>query len=295
MLIPGFLIGLITFPGVIVHELGHLVMCRLANVKVFEWCLFRLKNPMGFVVHEKPDSLFKSFLVTFGPFFINSISTALLIVAGGLVSYIFPFGGIFFLWLAISVGAHAFPSFADGKNLLAHTQESIEEGRYLSVFYLPFVGLIYLGGALKFFWIDFIYSLLIIALTLGFFGLPLFYNVYESPTVEIVSGKAQIIGCKLSLDGAFLGETSEEQLSVKLPKELVESKEEHVIKCEFVGCRDWKIDTEKLKNSPVTIELDWDNANFVDCETNEQLNNEQIEIYKKFEEQFTITQKEGGK
>ncbi len=64
-LIPGWVVGLVTFPGIIVHELGHLLLCRIAKVKVLGWCLFQLKQPMGFVVHEQPDSVWKNFLITF--------------------------------------------------------------------------------------------------------------------------------------------------------------------------------------------------------------------------------------
>lgn len=35
MLIPGFLISLVTFPGVMVHELAHLVFCKLTNTPVY--------------------------------------------------------------------------------------------------------------------------------------------------------------------------------------------------------------------------------------------------------------------
>ena len=34
-IIPGFLISFVTFPGVIMHELGHQVACWLSKVAVF--------------------------------------------------------------------------------------------------------------------------------------------------------------------------------------------------------------------------------------------------------------------
>ncbi len=251
LFIPGKLIGLVTFPGIIVHELGHLAMCKIAGVRVHEFSLLRWQGPMGYVVHEKPDSLFHSFLITFGPFFANSLITVLLIAIGGTLSYIFPLLGILFLWLAASVGMHAFPSFQDAKSLLAHTKESIGKGNYLGILYLPFVGLIYLGGALSFFWADLAYAGLLIALALGALGLPLFYNISEAPAAKVVSGNATVIGCSLYLDGELLGESTKEAREIKIPKKLVESKDEHTFKCEFVGCREWKVKTPETRKLPL--------------------------------------------
>lgn len=43
MIIPGFLISIATFPGVIVHEAAHQLFCRLTKVAVLDVCYFRLK------------------------------------------------------------------------------------------------------------------------------------------------------------------------------------------------------------------------------------------------------------
>jgi hypothetical protein len=34
--IPGFVIAALTFPGVIIHEAGHLFFCRLFKLQVFD-------------------------------------------------------------------------------------------------------------------------------------------------------------------------------------------------------------------------------------------------------------------
>ena len=57
MIIPGFLISLVTFPGVIVHELAHVVFCRLTKTPILSVCYFRLGNPAGYVIHERPSSI----------------------------------------------------------------------------------------------------------------------------------------------------------------------------------------------------------------------------------------------
>jgi len=175
MLIPGRLIGLLTFPGVIVHELGHLLLCKIAGVKVKGWCLFRVNKPQGFVIHEKTESVFKNFLITFGPFFVNSVLTILLALIYILVKNAFPFN-IFFLWLAISVGAHSFPSTGDGKNLWNSMIESLKRKRIWNAVFLPFVAFIYIGALLSFFWIDFIYAGFLVFGTQAVFSDPIDFS-----------------------------------------------------------------------------------------------------------------------
>ena len=52
IIIPGFLISLATFPGVIVHEAAHMFFCKLRHVAVFNMCFFRIGNPAGYIIHE---------------------------------------------------------------------------------------------------------------------------------------------------------------------------------------------------------------------------------------------------
>lgn len=54
MIIPGFLISILTFPGVIVHEIAHQLFCRICGVAVLDVCYFKAGNPAGYVVHEIP-------------------------------------------------------------------------------------------------------------------------------------------------------------------------------------------------------------------------------------------------
>ena len=66
-IIPGQLISLATFPGVIVHEAGHMLFCKLRHVAVLDVCFFRFGNPAGYVVHEPVNRFSTSLLITFGP------------------------------------------------------------------------------------------------------------------------------------------------------------------------------------------------------------------------------------
>lgn len=168
VLIPGKIVSALTFPGIILHEIGHLAFCELAGVRVHTHKLID-QNLEGHVVHEKPKSVYKQFLVTFGPFFFNTLATAaftLLATSTG------PLAGIF-LWLAISSGMHAFPSLQDGKVLLEHTENEINSGKYLASLLLLPISLIYLGALLSIFWADLFYALVVIALTSAMANAPI--------------------------------------------------------------------------------------------------------------------------
>src|SRR5579859_7550774 len=111
MIIPGFIISWLTFPGVMVHELAHKIFCHLTGTKVVKVCYFRLGNPAGYVIHERPTSTWKHILIGIGPLFVNSI-------AGFLVALLAlplkgPYGDsdpyIAVMWLAVSIAMHSFP------------------------------------------------------------------------------------------------------------------------------------------------------------------------------------------
>jgi hypothetical protein len=66
-LIPGQLVALATFPGVIAHEAAHMLFCRLRGVAVLDVCFFRVGNPAGYVIHEEPKEFADAFWVAVGP------------------------------------------------------------------------------------------------------------------------------------------------------------------------------------------------------------------------------------
>lgn len=71
MIIPGFLISILTFLGVIVHEIAHQLFCRICGVAVLDVCYFKAGNPAGYVVHEIPKKPSTNILIGVGPFFVN--------------------------------------------------------------------------------------------------------------------------------------------------------------------------------------------------------------------------------
>ena len=120
MIIPGELIALLTFPGVIIHEAAHMLFCKWGRVAVLDVCFFRFGNPAGYVIHEEPRNFHTAFLISVGPFIVNSLLCILLCFPAFVPVRIFDRAdpiSYFLLWLGLSIGMHAFPSTQDAKVL----------------------------------------------------------------------------------------------------------------------------------------------------------------------------------
>ncbi len=169
IIIPGFLISLLTFPGVIVHEAAHMFFCKLRHVAVFDMCFFRVGNPSGYIIHEEIDDFTSAFLICVGPLLINSLLCVFICFPAFMPIRIFhiehPLSYVL-MWLGISIGMHAFPSNGDAQNLYHHAQKAAKSLNPLAILSFPLVGLIMVVNVLRFFWADFFYGI-----ALGF-GLP---------------------------------------------------------------------------------------------------------------------------
>jgi Putative zincin peptidase len=158
--IPGFLISLVTFPGIIVHELAHQLFCRLQGVAILKTCYFQLGNPAGYVVHEIPKYPHQSLLIGIGPFLVNTIVGAL--VAFPAAIPVIKFGGgdgldHTLIWLGVSIAMHAFPSRGDAESM----NSAISTGDVpilLKIVTAPIVLLINLAALGRFFWLDLFYG-----------------------------------------------------------------------------------------------------------------------------------------
>lgn len=160
-MIPGFVISIVTFPGVIVHEIAHQLMCRLFRVAVFDVCYFRFGNPAGYVIHEAPHSPYQNLMIGIGPFLINTIVGALIALPAALP--VMDLGSsepihFLLLWLGISITMHAFPSTVDAKSIWdsANAPGTSCLARVVAV---PIVALIYIGAIGSIFWLDAIYGI----------------------------------------------------------------------------------------------------------------------------------------
>ena len=159
-MIPGIVIAIATFPGVIVHEAAHLLFCRLRRVPVFEVCYFRFGNPVGYVAHEAVKDFNTAFLISVGPFLINSLLCILICFPAFIPIRLYNLSdplAYVLLWLGISVGMHAFPSTGDAQNLWHEAKQAAKRLHPLAILSFPLVVLIYIANIGSIFWLDYAY------------------------------------------------------------------------------------------------------------------------------------------
>ncbi len=162
--IPGEIISVLTFPGVIVHEFAHMLFCKIRKVAVLDACYFRFGNPAGYVVHENTSNFNTTFLVSMGPFFVNTILCLLICLPAYMPIKYFNIDhplSYFLIWLGVSIGMHAIPSNQDANNVFEQAKESIKHKNALAILSFPVVGLIYVFNILRFFWVDVFYGVAI--------------------------------------------------------------------------------------------------------------------------------------
>jgi hypothetical protein len=164
MIIPGFIISLLTFPGVIVHELAHQLVCWLLRIPVFEVCYFRLRvrGSVGFVRHGIPPTGWGSLLVGLGPLLINSIVGVVIAFPAAIDWMLGVLHGwdIVIAWLGVSIAMHSFPSTGDAASIwraVNGPRNSFLE----KMVAVPLVALIWIGAIGSIFWLDAIYGFLI--------------------------------------------------------------------------------------------------------------------------------------
>lgn len=162
MFIPGWLISLVTFPGIIIHEFAHKKFCNWNGVVVNKVVYFRLGNPAGYVAHEEPKTFKQTFYISIGPLIINSIFAVVI----SFVSTFFLIGSsasYFFIWIALSIGMHSFPSDHDGGNILSSSKSSLDNGgSFLHFLSYPFYWLLWIANKLRFIWFDLFYAVFLV-------------------------------------------------------------------------------------------------------------------------------------
>ncbi len=161
-IIPGFVISLATFPGVIIHEAAHLLFCRLFKLPVFDVKFFQLGNPAGYVIHGQTNDFKATFFVSMGPFFVNTVLCVLFCSAAFLPVWELNANdplAYFFYWLGLSIGMQAFPSTEDLKHIWKLAPAEVKSGNLLAIISYPIVALLYVLNLARFFWSDLGYGL----------------------------------------------------------------------------------------------------------------------------------------
>lgn len=161
--IPGQLISILTFPGVIVHEWAHKKYCDWTGVFVHKVVYFQTKNPAGYVLHSEPSNYEQTFWISVGPLIINSF---LSIILGWLATQTEPESFLYYiiLWVAISIGMHAFPSDQDASHFFTKSKHLLKNGgSFFHYLAYPFYGLIWLANKLRFIWFDLFYAIALVS------------------------------------------------------------------------------------------------------------------------------------
>lgn len=152
-------IALITAPGVIAHEFGHLLFCFFAGVKIYRVKLFSFNTVAGYVTHDEPKKFLQSLLVSFGPLTFNSFISLLLFSQISL-SHLTWFTLLYF-YLGIVIALHAIPSVGDANTLFEISKGKLFRSPFAFLGF-PLVVILYILNFLKRYHIHFIYALFLL-------------------------------------------------------------------------------------------------------------------------------------
>ena len=143
--VPGWAVSLAFFPGIIAHELSHVLICRLLRVQIVEVCYLDLDTAGGWVRHARPREAWKTVVIGMAPFGGNALMGSLVGAAGvALMGFAEVIGGLV-LWVGGSAIIHSFPSRAD----FAGTVQALRDPGtplWLRVLSYPGLGLIWAGA-----------------------------------------------------------------------------------------------------------------------------------------------------
>ncbi len=141
-----------------------MLFCKMRGVPVFDVCFFSFGNPAGYVIHGETDNFNTTFLISVGPFIINSLLCILICLPAFFPYYVFevehPLTYIL-LWLGLSIGMHAFPSNQDASVMFSQAKIAVKTMNPLAIISYPLVIIIYIANLLRFFWADLIYGVAI--------------------------------------------------------------------------------------------------------------------------------------
>ncbi|MBK9083553.1 MAG: DUF3267 domain-containing protein [Rhizobiales bacterium] len=157
------IVGLASFPGVIAHEAAHLFACALTGTRVFDYRLFQLRDPPGYVVHARARSASAGAAIALAPFLFNTLVGAGLAYAPALAlltkqGWGWPQAAAF--WLGASAALNAFPSGADAQGMW-EAAGSARFGALKRLLVAPAFGLVHLLGWGRRWWLDAAYAALV--------------------------------------------------------------------------------------------------------------------------------------
>ncbi len=165
-IIIGYLIRLLTFPGVILNTYILKLTCHFLEIKIehLNYFSFDFEVKNAPVIFETPTNYIKSFGLAILPFLaMSSIASIFFYIC----IYSIPSIHILFFWLGISIAAHSFPDTIIGKTLWTNSILEIKEGNFIALLGIPLVVIIYIAQFLHILWLDIIYGFILYMLIKG--------------------------------------------------------------------------------------------------------------------------------
>lgn len=101
------------FPGVVLHELSHVLACAATGVKVHKVKWFGVTE--AFVQHDKPRAL-SGLVISLAPLLINNVLGFFLLKSANAALPSEPVAAILLAWIGISLVIFSFPSKPDAEN-----------------------------------------------------------------------------------------------------------------------------------------------------------------------------------
>lgn len=154
---------ILTFPGVIMHELAHQLICIWCGVKVYRVTYFNFGNPAGSVEHAVPEKLWQAFCIAIGPFILNSL-IAIVCSKIAFDNTTLENTRYVLIWLSFAIGVHAFPSDPDFGNVLEKNRERLKVHSIFAYLAYPIVWTIAKLNQHRFLWVNIVYGVLLVAL-----------------------------------------------------------------------------------------------------------------------------------
>lgn len=173
IIIPGELISLISFPGVIFHEISHRLLCDFNHVDVYEIHYYKLlSDTAGHVIHAPTKNVCKMFFIATAPLIINSLICILftlptaavysldhenIIYTSNLSAVLYSLLG----WIGFSAGFHAIPSNIDVEDLVTMAEYKVSKFfLYIFTTIIKFLNLNYIGFLFRIFYVIFLSRIL---------------------------------------------------------------------------------------------------------------------------------------
>jgi hypothetical protein len=157
-ILSGWLISLITFPGVIFHEIAHRLACFISRVPVYKTCYFRIGIPAGYIIHGPVKGYSNALLLALAPFLVNTLVAILLYIVAISTRAPGNMWWLIYIWLGVSAAYHSLPSDQDAGTLWDYSRKAWMRN-FLVILGLPLIVIIRIANKLRFLWFDMIYAL----------------------------------------------------------------------------------------------------------------------------------------